>query len=177
MRVRTTLMFLAATALVANPVVAKDQPAAPSPLVRALDACRAIADDAQRLACFDKSSTALVEAANSGAVSVVDRGQLRQARRSLFGFSMPKLPFFAGDKSAEDDTGILESQITATKGLPYDRYRITIKDGDAVWETTETRTNLWPPKAGQKIIIQRGPLGSYFLKFDGQLGVKGKRVQ
>lgn len=172
------LVFLPVTlAIAALPVGAKDQPTAPSPLVAALDACRAVGDPAQRLACFDKASAALIDASRSGQVSVVDRGELRQARRSLFGFQVPRLPFFSGDRSAEDDTGELESVIVATRELPNERYRITIKDGNAVWDTTETRINLWPPKTGQKIKILRGPMGSYFLRFDGQLGVKGQRVQ
>lgn len=172
------LVFLPVTlAMTVVPAGAKDQPAGPSALVAALDACRPISDPTQRLACFDKASAALIDASRTGQVSVVDRGELRQARRSLFGFQVPKLPFFSGDRSAEDDTGELESVIVAMKELPNERYRITIQDGNAVWETTETRINLWPPKTGQKIKILRGPMGSYFLRFDGQLGVKGQRVQ
>jgi hypothetical protein len=33
------------------------------------------------------------------------------------------------------------------------------------------------PKAGQKIEIKKGALSSYFLRINGQPGVKGKRVQ
>lgn len=176
---RTLGLAAVATALLvgASPAVAKDRPAAPSPLVGALDACRRIADGPQRLACFDKASAALVSATQAGDVTVVDRAQMRQARRSLFGFAMPKLPFFAGDQSAKDDTGELDSTIVWSRSSGYGRYRIKIADGDAVWETTESYMTFESPRAGQKIHIKRGPLGSYFLQVNGQRGVKGRRVE
>jgi hypothetical protein len=150
-------------------------PASNSPLVTALDACRQITDGAQRLACFDRTSAALVGATSSGEVSVVDRGQLRQARKALFGFNMPRLPFFAGDKSAEDDKGVLDSTIKSAKAIGYERFQIQLADG-ALWETTQTYLNFSEPRKGQKIHIKRGPLGSYFLEIDGQVAVKGRRV-
>lgn len=154
--------------------LAKDPPA--SPLIGALEACRAESDDARRLACFDRASAALVTATKSGDVSVVDRAQLRQARRSLFGFAMPKLPFFAGDKSAEDAAETLDSSIKSARGLGYGKFQLTIADGNAVWETTESFATMREPRAGDKVQIKRGPLGSYLLKVAGQRGVKAKRV-
>jgi len=148
---------------------------ATSPLVRALDACRQIAEDAQRLACFDKASAALIGAAASGEVSVVDRAELRQARRALFGFTMPKLPFFAGDRSAEDQKDEIDSTIKSAKQIGYERYQIVLSDG-AIWETSQTPLSFSEPRKGQKIHIKRGPLGSYFLEVDGQVAVKGRRV-
>lgn len=167
-----TIALLATTPAIA----AKTQKAPTSPFVAALDACRQITDGAQRLACFDRSSAALVGAAASGEVSVVDRAQLSQARRALFGFSMPKLPFFAGDRSGEGDRGELDSTITSARSIGNGRFQIHIADGGAIWETTETYLSLSDPRKGQKIQIKRGPLGSYFLRIDGQRGVKGRRV-
>lgn len=168
--------FLAALLLAAPcAVLAKDPPPA-SPLIGALETCRAEVDDARRLACFDRASAALVTATKSGEVSVVDRAQLRQARRSLFGFAMPKLPFFAGDKSADDASETLDSSIKSARGLGYGKFQLTIVDGNAVWETTESFATMREPRAGDKVQIKRGPLGSYLLKVAGQRGVKAKRV-
>ena len=174
MTLRYTLL---AALLLASPSIAlaKDPPPA-SPLISALETCRAEADDTRRLACFDRASSALVTATRSGDVSVVDRAQLRQARRSLFGFSMPKLPFFAGDKSADEASESLESSIKSARGLGYGRFQLTIADGNAVWETTESFATMREPRAGDKVQIKRGPLGSYLLKVAGQRGVKAKRV-
>lgn len=167
------LMF----ALAAAPAAAKDKPRPQSPLVSALGQCRAIADSSARLACFDSASAKLIGAAASGEVTVVDRGELRQARRSLFGFNMPKLPFFGGDTSAEGDTGTLETTITEAR--PFGNgghFLIRLAEGEAWWEVTETYLNFDPPRRGSKIVIKRGPMGSYFMRIDGQRGVRGKRV-
>ena len=147
-----------------------------SPLVGALAACQAIADNTQRLACFDKAAGALVTAAGQGDVSVVDRAQLRTARKALFGFTMPKLPFFSGDESASDVSDTLETTIKSASGIGYGKFRIVVAEGGAVWETTESFATLRDPKAGQKITIKRGPLGSYMIKINNQRAVKGRRV-
>jgi hypothetical protein len=170
-------IFTIALLAIAPAASAKDPkaPAASSPLVAALDACRKITDDAERLACFDRTSAALVGATASGEVSVVDRGQLRQARKALFGFNMPRLPFFAGDKSAEDDKGVLDSTIKSSKAVGYERFQIVLADG-AIWETAQVYLSFSEPRKGQKIRIKRAPLGVYFLEIDGQVAVKGRRV-
>jgi hypothetical protein len=159
----------------AGPAAAKAPPA-PSPLVSAIERCRQIKDPMQRLACYDSSASALVQATTTGQVSVVDRGELRQTRRSLFGFSMPKLPFFAGDTTADEAMNKLDSTITKVMPLNNGHFRMVIADGNAVWETTETNVSFWEPRPGQKITILRGPLGSYFLQINGQVGVRGHRV-
>lgn len=162
----------------ATPLAAQRAPAPVQPRhLGALEACRAIAADAARLACFDREAAALLTASRSGDLTVVDRADLRTARRSLFGFSLPKLPFFSNDKSAEDTPDTLESTIVTAQGLANGRYRMTIATGDAVWETSESRLTLNEPRAGQKIVISKGALGSYFLRINGQVGVKGRRVK
>jgi hypothetical protein len=162
-------------ALLAGPALAKDPPKQ-SPLVGALEACRAIADPTQRLACYDKEAGALLAATQAGDVSVVDKSEMRRARKSLFGFAMPNLPFFSGDKSAEEVSDTLESTVSQANGIGYGKFRITIAEGNAVWETTETYGTMRDPRPGDKISIKRGPLGSYLLRIGKNRGVKGRRV-
>jgi hypothetical protein len=88
---------------------------------------------------------------------------------------MPKLPFFSGDQSAADTPDQIESTIKSVRE-GYGRYQIVIADGNAVWETTEESIGLREPRPGQKIVIRRGPMGSYFLRINGQTGVRGRRV-
>ena len=52
----------------------------------------------------------------------------------------------------------------------------SIAENGAVWETSESSISFDPPRPGQKIAILRGPLGSYFLRINGQVGVEGRRV-
>jgi hypothetical protein len=141
-----------------------------------LEGCRSIADDAGRLACLDRAAAALLSASKSGDVTVVDRSQLRQARRSLFGFSLPRLPFLQGDRSSEDDTGTLETTVRSVRSLGYGKVQVVVAEGNATWETTETYSTFDAPSAGQKVTIRRGPLGSYMIRFEGQRAVKGRRV-
>ncbi len=169
------LLPIVVIALLAGPALAKDPPKQ-SPLVGALEACRAITDPTQRLACYDKEAGALLAATQAGEVSVVDKSEMRKARKSLFGFSMPNLPFFSGDDSANEVSDTLESTVTQASGIGYGKFRLTIAEGNAVWETTETYGTMRDPRPGDKISIKRGPLGSYLLRIGNNRGVKGKRV-
>ena len=169
------LLPIVVVALLAGPALAKDPPKQ-SPLVGALAACRAITDPTQRLACYDKEAGALLTAAQSGEVAVVDKSEVRKARKSLFGFAMPNLPFFSGDDSAGEANETLESTVTQASGIGYGKFRLTIAEGNAVWETTETYGTMRDPRPGDTISIKRGPLGSYLLRIGKNRGVKGKRV-
>lgn len=151
-------------------------PPAVSPLVAKLEGCRAITDNVQRLACFDRESAALVSAVSSGNVAVVDQDQMRAARRSLFGFQLPKLPFFSGDKSADDVPDQIETTIRSVQDTERGRYRLTLADG-AVWETIDTPMRLMEPRPGNKIVIKKAALGSFFLRINGQIGIKGRRLK
>lgn len=179
MQAPTTRVFLAVVLLAsAAPALGKDKAAPPasSPLVTAIDRCRKITDPMQRLACYDSAASALVTAASSGEVSIVDRNDVRKVRHSLFGFSLPKIPFFSGDTTANEAQDKLDSTITSVKALNNGYFQIVIADNNAVWMTTDDYTNFDPPRVGQKIEIVRGALGNYFLRINGQNGVRGKRV-
>lgn len=162
-----------ATALSKTPSRA---PAPVYPLIGALESCQKIADATQRLGCFDRASAALTNATRGGDVVVVDRGEVRAARRSLFGFAVPKLPFFSSDSSADEASDTLDTTIRSARAIGYGRYRFVVADGNAEWEITESFANFNEPRSGEKVQIKRGALGSYFIRIDGQRGVKGKRV-
>ena len=183
MRWRRTLIL--AAAVMAAPATAAyaqagNRPAQATqpenPLVKAIEACRQIPDPAQRVACYDAASNALVQATTSGQVRVVDRNEVRRARRSLFGFSLPRLPWFSGDDSQNDPDDRLDSTIKSAWLMKnVGRYRIVLAD-NAVWETTESKVNWIAPRPGQKITILKGVLGNYFLRVDGQVGIRGRRL-
>jgi hypothetical protein len=62
------------------------------------------------------------------------------------------------------------------KPLSNGYYQIVIADNGAVWMTTDSNISFDPPRPGQKVEIVRGALGNYFLRINGQVGVRGKRV-
>lgn len=168
--------LMIAAFVAASPAMAKEKPAPPSPLVSAIDRCRQVADPTQRLACYDSAAGALVQATNAGTVAVVDQNEIRKARHSLFGFTLPRIPFFSGDSTADEAQRQLDSTITSVRALNNGYYRVVIADNGAVWETTDSSVSFDAPRPGQKITIVRGPLGSYFLRINGQVGVRGRRV-
>src|SRR4051812_31770806 len=60
-------------------------------------ACRAKPDAAARLACFETTFDTFEKAVNTKEVTIVDRQDMREARRSLFGFTLPKIDLFGGN--------------------------------------------------------------------------------
>jgi hypothetical protein len=159
-----------------GPAIATAQPAgSEADALGALAACRAQSDPARRLACYDSTAAALLRAREAGDVQVVNRGELKEVRRNLFGFGLPRLPFFRGDKSQEEADDRLDTRITNWRPIGYGKYRIVV-EGGAVWETTEALEAIDPPAAGQPLSIRKGALGSYVLRINNQRGVRGRRV-
>jgi hypothetical protein len=146
-----------------------------SPMVNALAKCRAERDDAARLRCYDAAAAALTDASASGDIVVIDQEDVRKTRRSLFGFSVPKLPFFSGDDSAGEQQSEINAKIARSQALANGKWQIRLEDG-AVWETTESSIYIRPPKPGNDVVIKRRALGSYMIRINGQRPLLAKRV-
>lgn len=164
---------LAALVPASAPAKPKAQDARSNALIQALAACRGVADEKARLDCYDQASARLAEAVDKKELVVMDRQEIQETRRSLFGFSVPDIPLFRGESGK--DSGKLETVIAGASPLGGGKWQIRLEDG-AIWQTNETRLGLSDPKPGQKIVIQRGTLGNYFLRINGQRGIRGRRV-
>ncbi len=156
--------------------------AAPAPPVAKqvgdLQACRAIPEPTARLSCYDKAVEALTAATASQDVVIVERSEVRKARKGLFGFSIPRIGFLAGrDGNAEDQADVdrLETKIVSSRALLYGKWRFTV-EGGAVWETVEASMSFDDPLPGRTVVLQRGSLGSYFAKVGKGRQVQAKRV-
>jgi hypothetical protein len=167
------VVALAALIPASAPAKPKMKDARSNALLQSLSACRGVADEKARLDCYDQATARLAEAVDRKELVVLDRQEIRETRRSLFGFSVPDIPLFRGE--AGRDEGTLETVIAGASRLEGGKWQIRLEDG-AIWQTNETRLNLSDPRPGQKIVIQRGTLGNYFLRIDGQRGVRGRRV-
>ncbi|HYW16679.1 MAG TPA: hypothetical protein VE891_11090 [Allosphingosinicella sp.] len=167
--------YMALAALASGPAMAKPKlkDAQGNALLQALSACRGVADEKARLDCYDQAGARLAEAVDRKDLVVMDRQEIRETRRSLFGFSVPNIPLFRGESGGDD--GKLETVVAGASRLEGGKWQIRLEDG-AVWQTTETRLNFSDPRPGQKIVIQRGTLGNYFLRIDGQRGIRGRRT-
>lgn len=167
------IMALAALLPASAPARPKPKDARSNALIQALSACRAVADEKARLDCFDRASATLAEAVAKKELVVLDQQEIRETRRSLFGFSVPNIPLFRGEGGG--DTGQLETTIAGASSLGSGKWQIRLEDG-AIWQTNESWLGLADPRPGQKIVIKRGTLGNYFLRINGQRGVRGRRV-
>lgn len=133
--------------------------------------CRRIAAADARLACFDKASAALEQAVAARDVRIVDRGDVRKARRSLFGLNLPSVGIFGGGDGDKDDGREafteINSTVQAARAGPNGRGEIVLADeGHPVWQTTDAMNFL--PRAGAKVRVRRGAMGGYFINVDSR---------
>lgn len=139
----------------------------------ALIACRAIADQAEKFACLDRTSAVLEAAANAGDLVVVDRQQIRETKKTLFGFDLPNLGrVFGDDKGAEVQS--VEGKIAAAHTDGDGRWVITLADG-ALWRQIDGNVLGRRPKPGMDVKINRAALGSYKMAVAGQPGIRVRR--
>lgn len=173
MRRTIATTVLGALCLASAPASAQSQSNA---LVDAVVRCKGEGDEQARLRCYDSAVAALAQATSSGEIVVVDKEDVRKTRRSLFGFSMPNLPFFGRDDSQkEEQPDEIEAKIQSVRGIGYGKWLIELDTG-ARWQTTEGGTLAREPKAGQMVKIKKGAIGSFFLSVDGRRGVRAQRV-
>lgn len=133
--------------------------------------CRSIADDTARLACFDASVQAMDEATENEDLVVMSRTDIKQAKRGLFGLSLPRIKLFGGDDD-EEEIKLIEAKITS-----FSRSRkgwvVTLDDG-AVWEQSDN-VYVSRPKVGEAIVIKKAALGSFMARIDDGVAFRIKR--
>lgn len=145
-----------------------------------LKACQSMTDPSARLACYDAAVADMVTASDQGDLRIVDAETVRKTRRSLFGFSLPDFGLFGDDDDEEEeDDGLdtLETTVTSVRYLTPSSFIFRIAEGDALWEVSDTPRRLLTVEAGDSVVIKKAALSSYFIRFNGQGGVKGRRVE
>lgn len=176
MRMLIAVALLGSLGTIAEAVTAQTPPdGQASELISTLTACQALTEDAARLSCYDQAAGQLQRATQTGAVMVVTREDVRRARQSLFGFTVPRVPFLSNGREDEEPVQELTAPIAAVSGIGHGKYRLRLQDG-AVWETSEANGGFRTPRAGQTVRIRRGALGSYFIQVEGGRNVRGRRV-
>lgn len=165
-----------ALAMTAVPAVAAENDGAGDRVLQSFAQCRAVADAAQRLACFDSAASALEQAVKAKEVRIIDKEDVRRTRRSLFGFTLPRVGLFGdGDKDEREEFTEINTTVASARQLDNGRVELRLTgEEDAVWQTTEAVA--WPPKPGDKIRIRKGAIGSYFVTFSGKT-YRGMRVR
>lgn len=175
--IRITMVGAALAMLAAiQPAQAEDKDKPRAAALQKVFDCGAIGAGEERLACYDAQVAALKAAEQKKDVVVVDREQVREARRGLFGFTLPSLKIFGGGGEDKQEEELKEIETTlAGAGKRRDgAWSFTLADG-ARWFQIDSNIVARGPRPGSKIRIRRGALGSYFASIDGQPGIRVKR--
>jgi hypothetical protein len=154
---RTIALTILAAVGIAGTAVAQENKARPPVFQRMID-CRAIDDSAARLACYDREVAAVDQARASQDLVIMDRAQIRTARRTLFGLPLPSLDIFGSNKnkdggSAEPEEALkLEGTIKQVSRNANGRWILVLDDG-ARWVQSDSREMAVDPR--QRIRITR----------------------
>ncbi len=173
-------VFAALLALNASSYAFAAEP--PTPMAKqvlALQACRAKADATDRLACYDQAVDVLSAATASQDLVVIERSEVRKARKGLFGFSLPRIGFLAGregNKEDEADAVRFEGKIISVRDIANGGWQFAV-EGGAVWMTMETSFSFKTPAPDRMVVIERGALGSYSARVGNGGWVRVKRLQ
>jgi hypothetical protein len=165
-----------AVALVAPfaPALAK-QAEMTATVVKELIACRSVAADAERLACYDKAVSALDQAQKSGAVVVVDREQIKEAKKDAFGFNLPSFGKLF-DRNGEKTEQVNEIELVVDHAFKNGNGKwVIVMEGGQTWRQIDTNELTRIPHKGSKAVVKRGAIGSFSIKVDGDLSFKAHR--
>jgi nucleoside phosphorylase len=144
----------------------------PETLAR-LVACRAIADGAARLACYDAAAGALDSAERQGDVVIIDRAQVAETRRQMFGFDLPTLPrMFGGAGQAEISS--IETTLRSASQTADDRWVFRLADG-GVWRQVDAAYVRFENRAGQPVRIRKAAFNSFLLTVGDSQAVRVRR--
>lgn len=137
--------------------------------------CRTIAAPTERLACFDAAATALDAAERAGDVVVVDRDQMRDTRRRLFGLSLPDVPIFErGERPEQVET--IDTTVVSARQRPLGAWIFELADG-SVWEQIDNERINASVRPGSPVHIRRAAMGSFLLSVNGARSVRASRVR
>jgi hypothetical protein len=160
----------------ASVAVAKKPPAMERPeSFEALIKCRSIADEKARLQCFDAAAAALEQASDRHDLVVLDKKQMRDTRRTLFGLEIPRLHIFGG--GGDDDTEEVKSiESTVVNAFTNDngQWVVHLEDG-STWVQTDHNTIAIAPRKGTKVKVVKASLGSYMMRIGSEPGVRARR--
>lgn len=165
-------------------------------VLRAMDSCAGMTDNAQRLACYDKISpqvkaeiarmprTAPPTEAEQKSWFGFDFGNLfgsepnQQSTPEKFGAeNLPAPPPKPGEAPPPEPIDSISAKVTDFAFTPFGKFIVFLDDGQ-VWRQLEGDTDKANFSKNDKVTISRGLIGSYNLVIDGSVKTfKVKRVK
>lgn len=170
---------LIALVVISFPAVAlaqdsRAEPDATPEVVAKLFDCRAIEDADSRLACYDREVASVMQARESRELVIAGPEQVKEARRGLFGFTLPKIGLFGGDDDKDE-----VKEIIATIDQAYQtrdgRYTLVLEGGGR-WVQSDNTSVLRSIEKGEQVVIKKAALGSYLAKVGNRRAFRAKRV-
>ncbi|RZJ93749.1 MAG: hypothetical protein EON88_13935 [Brevundimonas sp.] len=155
-----------AAMLLAAPAFAQD--GATADLVR----CRATADDAARLACYDAAVTAFETARAQGEVVVLSRSEVAETQRRSFGFDLNVLNPFNSDGQPEELASVDGTLARARQA--GGKWTVVLQDG-STWKQLDNATPYFRTAVGTPVTIRRATLGSYLMSIGGAAPLRVRR--
>ena len=167
------LIFAAVIVSATSAVAArKPVPGGPPPAaMQSLLGCRALTDSAARLACYDKAAAGLAQAIDTKELVMIDKVKAAEVKRSLFGYSAPDFAGLLGGGDVKEVEGVVRTAFQNGQG----GWTVKLQDG-STWVQNDDAPIALPPRSGDKVLIRRGTLNSYFLRIGSQPGVKVHRT-
>ena len=175
----------------AGPVAAQEQVPPSNPgVLNQVYACRDIADETQRLACYDGAVGRLQEAQTTGNLVAVDRGQAQEMDREAFGFQLPSLSrIFGGGSSGGGSSN--QSAATTPRFERIDEIRMEIASvvhrRNRPSTFTMTNGQVWVQiddevarnvREGGGVTVRRASFDSYLMSVDaGGPAIRIRRQQ
>ena len=136
-------------------------------------ACTSVAEDAERLTCYDAAVGRLQAAEAAGDVTTVTRQEVEQVRQDSFGFSIPSLPSLTLGKSDDQSLKEMTLPVKAVRGNRGNLV-ITLENGQ-IWRQTDSKALR---NNGQtEAQIYEAAFGSYKMKLDGSIAFRVERVK
>jgi len=158
---------------------AQSDPAQAEPnagIVEQLFDCRTIENPTERLACFDREVDRVYQARESKELVIADREEIKQTRKGLFGFTLPKIGIFRGEDDGVEEISEVTATIASARQSSTGRYVLTLESG-ARWMQVDKVPVFGNPGAGDEVVIEKGVLGSYKAKIGKRRAFKVKRVE
>lgn len=143
--------------------------AIPSPL-DGLQRCESIHEDRDKLSCYHREASLLIELHHSGVVIISTSEHQRQVPRLGFG---RRTPTTTNDDVASLDR--LESSIASSTVNSGGKRVYTLNDG-SVWEQTDQNPTRMTPSPDTSAVVRRGSLGSYFIKIGNSPEIRVRRI-
>lgn len=136
--------------------------------------CRGIVDPGERLACYDEAAAALDTAERSGELVVLDRQQVQETRRQLFGFQIGNP--FAGRLNGPEEPEIDSIETTLkSAGLVADgKWLFRLADGSE-WRQIDSGGVRFRDREGEPVRVRRASLGSFLMTVGNSRAVRVRR--